>query len=265
MAYIGNNLTVQQYAPQIAYFNGTGSATAFTLPIAVVSAAQIIVAIENVIQNPSSAFTVSGTTLTFTSAPPSGTNNIWVEYTSLQTNTIAPSVGTVNSAQLGIITTIPTTSANTATLPAATGTVMVSGNMPAFSAYKSASQTGLSSGTQTKITFDVEAFDTNSNFASSRFTPTIAGYYLINAGADIFATAMTTYTISIYKNGTVYHQNGNANTSGDAQVSISGIVYCNGTTDYIEIYGLGAGTGVGIYGDNTLRYTWFSGSMLRTA
>jgi hypothetical protein len=100
MAYVGNNLTIQQYAPQIAYFNGTGSATAFTLPTAVVSAAQIIVVIENVIQNPSSSYSVSGTTLTFTSAPPSGTSNIWVEYTSIETNTIATSPGTVGLSQL---------------------------------------------------------------------------------------------------------------------------------------------------------------------
>jgi hypothetical protein len=98
MAYVGNNLTVQQYAPQIAYFSGNGSTMAFTLPVAVVSAAQIIVAIDNVIQNPSSAFSVSGTTITFTSAPLTGTNNIWVEYTSLQTNTIAPSAGTVQNS-----------------------------------------------------------------------------------------------------------------------------------------------------------------------
>jgi hypothetical protein len=45
----------------------------------------MIVAIDNVIQNPSSAFNVSGSSITFTSAPLSGTNNIWVEYTSLIT------------------------------------------------------------------------------------------------------------------------------------------------------------------------------------
>jgi hypothetical protein len=106
MAYVGNNLTVQQYAPQIAYFSGNGSTTVFTLPVAVVSAAQIIVAVDNVIQNPSSAFSVSGTTITFTSAPLTGTNNIWVEYTSLQTNLIQPANGTVNTAQLGTITNI---------------------------------------------------------------------------------------------------------------------------------------------------------------
>jgi C1q domain len=100
MAYLGNNLTVQQYAPTISYLSGNGSTTVFTLPIAVVSAAQIIVSVANVVQNPSSAFSVSGTTLTFTSAPPSGTNNIWVEYTSLQTNTIAPSAGTVGPTQI---------------------------------------------------------------------------------------------------------------------------------------------------------------------
>lgn len=45
----------------------------------------MIVAVDNVIQNPSTAFTVSGSSITFTSAPLSGTNNIWVEYTSLIT------------------------------------------------------------------------------------------------------------------------------------------------------------------------------------
>ena len=107
MTYIGNNLTIQQYAPQVAYFSGNGSTTAFTLPVAVVSTAQIIVIVANVIQNPSSAYSVSGTTLTFTSAPPSGTNNIWVEYTSLQTNLIQPAAGTVNTSQFVNPPTMP--------------------------------------------------------------------------------------------------------------------------------------------------------------
>jgi len=113
MAYVGNNLTVQQYAPQIAYFNGNGSTVAFTLPIAVVSGAQIIVAIENVIQNPSSSYSVSGTTLTFTSAPPSGTNNIWVEYTSLQTNFIQPAAGTVQTSSLASNLLVPVANGGT--------------------------------------------------------------------------------------------------------------------------------------------------------
>jgi len=103
MAYIGNNLTVSQYTPTIAYFVGNGTATSFTLPSAVVSSAQVLVHVNNVPQNPQYAFTVSGTTLTFTSAPPANNttpNNIWVEYNSLQTNTIAPSNGTVGVASI---------------------------------------------------------------------------------------------------------------------------------------------------------------------
>jgi hypothetical protein len=100
MSYIGNTTSVQQYAPQVAYFSGDASTVAFTLPVSVVSAAQIIVTVANVIQNPSSAFTVSGTTLTFTSAPPSGTNNIWVQYTTLQTNIVQPAAASVGLTQL---------------------------------------------------------------------------------------------------------------------------------------------------------------------
>ena len=85
MAYIGNTVQTQGFTPQIDYFNGNGSTVTFTLSRPVVSVAQMIVAIDNVIQNPSSAFTVSGNSITFTSAPLSGTNNIWVEYTSLIT------------------------------------------------------------------------------------------------------------------------------------------------------------------------------------
>ena len=111
MSYIGNNLTVQQYAPQVAYFSGNGSTTSFTLPVACVSAAQIIVVVDNVTQNPSSAYTVSGTTLTFTSAPLNGTNNIWVQYTSLQTNLIQPAAGSVGTAQLSNGTVVTTADA----------------------------------------------------------------------------------------------------------------------------------------------------------
>ena len=85
MAYIGNTVNNQGFTPAIDYFNGDGTTVTFTLSRPVVSVAQMIVAIDNVIQNPSSAFTVSGNSITFTSAPLAGTNNIWVEYTSLIT------------------------------------------------------------------------------------------------------------------------------------------------------------------------------------
>jgi hypothetical protein len=85
MAFIGNTVQTQGFSPAIDYFNGNGVTVTFTLSRPVASVAQMIVAIDNVIQNPSSAFNVSGNSITFTSAPLSGTNNIWVEYTSLIT------------------------------------------------------------------------------------------------------------------------------------------------------------------------------------
>jgi hypothetical protein len=62
--------------------------------------AQVQATIENVPQNPGTAFTVSGNTITFDGAPPSGTNNIYVYYTSPITQVIQPGQGTVGTAQI---------------------------------------------------------------------------------------------------------------------------------------------------------------------
>ena len=50
-----------------------------------------------------------------------------------------------------------------------------------FAVKKNSDVQTLSSGTLTKVTFDTELFDTNNNFASSRFTPTVAGQYFFYA------------------------------------------------------------------------------------
>jgi hypothetical protein len=148
---------------------------------------------------------------------------------------------------------------NLVTVPAVTGTAMVSGAMPAFSAWQSSAQT-LSSATFTKITFDTELWDTNSNFASSRFTPTVAGYYQINCGLYT-VTGQSTFVPVIYKNGTSYKQGFQGGTVNG--VGVGGVVYCNGTTDYIEIYAY-MGTGATLLTVNS-SYTWFDGTMVRAA
>ena len=110
MAFIGNTNTTQAFTPAIDYFSGNGSTTAFTLSRPVASVAQVQVTIDNVAQNPSSAYTVSANTITFTSAPLSGTNNIYVYYTSPITQVIAPGQGTVTTTSLtsGLTLTSPT-------------------------------------------------------------------------------------------------------------------------------------------------------------
>ena len=85
MAYLGAqpNKTLTKTTSQS--FNGTGSATTFTLNRAVNTEEELEVFVENVQQEPGSgkSYTASGTTLTFDEAPPSGTGNIYVIYRGL--------------------------------------------------------------------------------------------------------------------------------------------------------------------------------------
>jgi hypothetical protein len=61
-------------------FSGNASTTAFTLTRQVVSPTDINVIVENVLQEPTVAYSVNGYTLNFTEAPSTGTNNIYVIY-----------------------------------------------------------------------------------------------------------------------------------------------------------------------------------------
>ena len=70
-------------------FNGNNSTVAFTLTRQVNSPTDIDVFVENVRQEPTTSYDVAGYTLTFTEAPPSGTNNIYVIYRGGATNSYA--------------------------------------------------------------------------------------------------------------------------------------------------------------------------------
>jgi hypothetical protein len=95
-------------------FSGNGSTTAFTMSVAPSNAASTLVAISGVVQDPST-YTVASTTLTFSTAPPSGTNNISVRYLGV------PSVSTVSSFSGGTTGLTPST--------ATTGAVTLGGTL----------------------------------------------------------------------------------------------------------------------------------------
>lgn len=80
MSYVGNVPTTAAFP--FDQFSGNGSTTAFTLSYAPAGTTSIIVSISGVVQNPNT-YSVSGTTLTFTPAPPTGTSNIAVLYLGL--------------------------------------------------------------------------------------------------------------------------------------------------------------------------------------
>ena len=160
----------------------------------------------------------------------------------------------------------PSTNSNqTITIPDATGTMMVSGNMPAFSAYRTTNQS-VSGSTWTKVACQTEEFDTASaydNATNYRFTPQVAGYYQVCGQIlnDTSAPAAMRLIISIYKNGSAfkYGQDGASNRS-----IVSALIYLNGSTDYVELYG-NTNSVNPLFQANTPADTYFQAVMVRGA
>ena len=85
MPFIGNApATHFETTPAVQRFSGNGSTTTFTLNRTVASKQSILVSVDGVVQDAAGSYTVpDGTTLTFSAAPSSGTNNIFVNYLDL--------------------------------------------------------------------------------------------------------------------------------------------------------------------------------------
>ena len=116
----------------------------------------------------------------------------------------------------------------------------------------------ISGSTFTKLNFNAEVFDTNSNYdnvTNYRFTPTVAGYYQVQA--SIYAAA--TFQVFIFKNGVSDSTGAYLTTTGGSAFDL---VYLNGSTDYIEVYYYG---GAITTANNTSTNTQFSASMVRSA
>ena len=172
--------------------------------------------------------------------------------------------GLTQSADNSGVLQLASGTGNLVTVPSVTGTAMVSGNMPAFSAFAN-SGTTISNAAFTKVLFDTENFDTNNNFASSRFTPTIAGYYQINSGVSQAGTLVANNNvIGIHKNGTWVASGSTAGaSSNNGYWVVSGLIYLNGSTDYVEIF-VYQNSG-GTITTNTGPQTVFSGCLVRSA
>lgn len=117
-----------------------------------------------------------------------------------------------------------------------------SGIRPSFFADRANNDQTISDSTYTKIQFDTERFDTNSNYDSStnyRFTPTVAGKYhlLISAGIKSLGAGKI-LQIALYKNGSLIRFKQFYNDSGSTHSvynELSSIEDANGT-DYFEAY-----------------------------
>lgn len=124
---------------------------------------------------------------------------------------------------------------------------------PAFKATKSSGQS-ITSGAYVKIAYQTEVFDTDNCYdptTNYRFTPNKAGYYQVNAGMCFIANSASTVLLKLYKNGSsdtgVWENDGFTNE--DIMTSGSTLIYLNGSSDYIELYGYHGGTSPQVVGD----------------
>jgi|VirMetMinimDraft_7_1064189.scaffolds.fasta_scaffold216518_1 hypothetical protein len=149
--------------------------------------------------------------------------------------------GTLTLGQSGETISVP--SGATLDLSSATQTGVGGVNTPAFQAYLSSDQT-ITELADVKIQFDTEFFDTDNCYDNStnyRFTPTVAGKYLVYTSMRITASAdsdMRNTLAMFYKNGSRINYFGTNYRNGNCRIAFcagSMIVDMNGSSDYLEI------------------------------
>ena len=281
MAYLGNAPARSFISFERQVFTIVNSQTAYTLSHSVTNENDIRLVINNIVQEPGSgkAYTASGTTLTLSAALTNGTDEMYCVFLGRATATNAPSAGSVGTSQLAadavteakiaddavesehLNDNVISGQTELAVAPASTDELLISDggtlkridvslvggdNTPAFLAYKSSSQ-AVPDATKTKIVIDTEILDSDSAFASSRFTvPTgEGGYYHITGKCAITEDSgeASEVELNLYKNGAQYTKNyfysggvgsgfGTFETWG---LTISAMVSLS-AGDYVELY-----------------------------
>jgi hypothetical protein len=235
----------------VTNFTATAGQTSFSVPSYTVGYIDVFRNGVRLVNAGSDFVATTGTTVVLNNACTVGDSVVTESfYVSSVLNAIPATAGAVNTTY---ITDAAVTQAKLAANVAGTG--------PAFSAYQSSSQT-LTIATYTKLNFQTEEYDTNSNFdtTTSRFTPNVAGYYLFTGSFEI-TTTQATLLVLLYKNGSsaklLQYTAGVGNTA-----SGSATFYMNGSTDYVELYGYSS---LGNAVNASSLSTYFQASLVRAA
>ena len=280
MSYLGNQPAANFTSVTKDTFNGgdtsgASSVSQYTLSKPATTNG-VAVYVENVRQIPTTAYSVSGTTLTFTGTTLSGTNNVYV----LHHNAVASTANHPASQDLTAVNGTFTSNVTIGSGSAADRKIVFDGNAQdyhiglddsadtlnigkgsalgtttamtfdanglilkplqcMFDVNATASQS-LSSGTITKITFDTENADINSDFdlGNNKFIAPVAGKYLLQAYLT-YSTMAAGAGIGLlwYKEGSVYRTGYHQSTEINITHSISSTVIFNlAALDEIELY-----------------------------
>lgn len=188
-------------------------------------------------------YSLSATTITFGSAIPGGVSGVEVMYIVGAPPTV-PADASVTTVKLGGIDTIAEETVGAGVAIDGFGIKDNAPNptsWPSFATYLSGNQNILAA-SPTKIQFDTEEFDTNSNFdavTNYRFTAPVKGKYLILGLAQFLNCDGGSFSLQIYKNGVVYRQNADSSALASRTIPLNEIVSMN-ATDYIELYAVSA-------------------------
>ncbi len=257
MAYIGKQPVVGnfQVCDAISVVNGQA---AYTMQVGSANvepenANHMLVSLNGVLQKPGSSFTISGSTITFASNLV--TNDV-IDFIILLGDTLnvgTPSDDSVGAAQvkndlisgLTALTSAPADTdefliSDAGTLKRIDASLISGSNTPAFAVKKNANQTGLSDNTATKVTWQTEIFDTDSAFASDKFTVPSGegGKYFINANVFGDKSSDINYVITyIYKNGSAVFANRMNFASNEDQLTAPiSVIMDLSASDYLEVY-----------------------------
>ena len=151
---------------------------------------------------------------------------------------------------------------------------------PAFSAYLATSNQSVTSSTWTALSAQTKEFDTATAYNNTgstttlngisvpaySFAPNVAGYYQVNGEINATCTAGSQMNISVYKNGSEFKR-GFALVGGSFTqycLPVSSLIYMNGTSDYVTLYGIVIGTSpVFVFG--TGAWSYFQANLVRSA
>jgi len=186
----------------------------FQLTQSVANKDQILVILDGLVQSRVGTYTVSGSTLTLTENALSG-SNVDIRYLAGSS-----SGGSSVSSSYALTSSFSSTSAP----------------RTAIYRYGTTSVVNPGSYTNTVVKYDTAVTDSTGwyNNTNGRFTPTVAGWYQVSAGARVYGGSSTIEGyLALFKNGT---QIASVGGQGFVNGLISLLIYFNGSTDYIQLY-----------------------------
>ena len=219
MGYVGNEPSVNftSFAKQdLTGVTGSPAKRGYTLSHAVANANEIEVFVNNVRQEPTEAYTVSGTGLTMTGDVETS-DDFYIIFLGKAIQTTVPPDGSVTSAKLDTNLVL--------------GGFLTQTNKPRFHARRTDSAQSASDNSNTDAIFNTEDFDVNGTYNTSNgtYTVTQAGTYFIYTGITITRddTDIVDAHIGILVNGSVVANTGEryaSNYIGQTHLSLSRLI-----------------------------------------